>query len=152
MVMCNNTSQNGRLWENYMLHHIVYWSFFYSSMIFNNNIIDYITLRLTTSTNNKCNIYVSVIIHIHWLSSKIFRDLLRLVIYSVIHKRAFIPLRNLPTRIIEAVNHSSNSTIAFTRKITARCKIVCKCYFFFLSFFLFFWMFLFTCTWVWWGR
>ena len=109
-------------------------------MIFNNNIIDYITLRLTTSTNNKCNIYVSVIIYIHWLSSKIFRDLLRLVIYSVIHKRVFIPLRNLPTRIIEAVNHSSNSTIAFTRKITARCKIVCKC-FFFLSFFLSFFSF-----------
>ena len=52
---------------------------------------------------------------------QIFRDLPHLitkllVIYSVIHKRVFTPLRNLPTRLIEAVNHSSNSTIAFTRK------------------------------------
>ena len=40
--------------------------------------------------------------------------------YSVIHKRVFTPLRDLPTRIIEAIDHSSNSTIAFafTKYIT----------------------------------
>ena len=36
-----------------------------------------------------------------------------MVIYSVIHKRVFTPLRDLPTRIIEAIDHSSNSTMAF---------------------------------------
>ena len=40
-----------------------------------------------------------------------------LVIYSVIHKRVFTPLRDLPTRIIEAIDHSSNSTMAFAQKI-----------------------------------
>ena len=33
--------------------------------------------------------------------------------YSVIQKRVFTPLRDLPTRIIEAIDHSSNSTMAF---------------------------------------
>ena len=31
----------------------------------------------------------------------------------VIHKRVFTPLRDLLTRIIEAIDHSSNSTMAF---------------------------------------
>ena len=33
-----------------------------------------------------------------------------------------------PTRIIEAVNHSSNSTIAFTKKLTSSRKFSSKCY------------------------
>ena len=32
---------------------------------------------------------------------------------SVIHKRVFAPLRDLPTRTIEAIDHSSNSAMAF---------------------------------------
>ena len=31
-----------------------------------------------------------------------------LVKYSVIHKRAFTPFRDVPGRIIEAIDHSSN--------------------------------------------
>ena len=40
------------------------------------------------------------------------------IIYSVIHKRVFTPFLDLRTRIIEAVNHSSNSTIVFTENFT----------------------------------
>ena len=40
-----------------------------------------------------------------------------LVIYFKIHKSVFTPPRDLPTRIIEAIDHSSNSTIAFTKKV-----------------------------------
>ena len=39
-----------------------------------------------------------------------------LVIYSVIHKIVFIPLWDFPTQIIEAVNHSSNSTRHLRKK------------------------------------
>ena len=48
-----------------------------------------------------------------------------MVIYSVIHKRVFTPLRDLPTRIIEAIDHSSNSTMAFA--FTKNPRIFCKC-------------------------
>ena len=48
-----------------------------------------------------------------------------MVIYSVIQKRVFTPLRDLPTRIIEAIDHSSNSTMAFA--FTKNPRIFCKC-------------------------
>ena len=35
------------------------------------------------------------------------------VMYSVIHKRVFTSLRDLLTRVIEAINHNSNSIMAF---------------------------------------
>ena len=50
-----------------------------------------------------------------------------MVIYSVIHKRVFTPPRALTTWIIEAIDHSSNSTMAFTKKITSRIFCKCKC-------------------------
>ena len=52
-----------------------------------------------------------------------------MVIYSVIHKRVFTPLRDLPTRIIEAIDHSSNSTMAFVfiKKILD-VSFFCKCH------------------------
>ena len=51
-----------------------------------------------------------------------------MVVYSVIHKRVFTPLRDLPTRIIEAIDHSSNSTIAFAfTKNPTRNIFFCKC-------------------------
>ena len=46
----------------------------------------------------------------------------------VIHKRVFTPLWDLPTRIIEAIEHSSNSTMAFAFTKNPRRKIVCKCH------------------------
>ena len=51
-----------------------------------------------------------------------------MVIYSVIHKRVFTPLRDLPTRIIEAIDHSSNSTMAFAFTKNPRIFCKCKCY------------------------
>ena len=48
--------------------------------------------------------------------------------YSVIHKRVFTPLWDLPTRIIEAIDHSSNSTMAFAFTKNPRLKIFCKCH------------------------
>ena len=48
-----------------------------------------------------------------------------MVIYSVIHKSVFTPLRDLPTRIIEAIDHSWNSTMAFA--FTKNPRIFCKC-------------------------
>ena len=53
-----------------------------------------------------------------------------MVIYSVIHKRVFTPLRDLPTRIIEAIDHSSNSTMAFafTKNPGIFCKCKCHCW------------------------
>ena len=51
-----------------------------------------------------------------------------MVIYSVIHKRVFTPPRDLMTRIIEAIDHSSNSTMAFTKKFTSRIFCKCKCH------------------------
>ena len=54
---------------------------------------------------------------VHW-----YRDLPRLitilsVFYFVIGKSVFTPLRDLPTRIIEAIVHSSNSIKALTKQI-----------------------------------
>ena len=43
-------------------------------------------------------------------------------------QRVFTPLRDLPTRIIEAIEHSSNSTMAFAFTKNPRRKIVCKCH------------------------
>ena len=51
-----------------------------------------------------------------------------MVIYSVIHKRVFTPLPDLPTRIIEAIDHSSNSTMAFTKTFMSRIFCKCKCH------------------------
>ena len=51
-----------------------------------------------------------------------------LVIYFAIHKRVFTPLRDLPTRIIEAIDHSSNSTMAFTFAKNPRRNFFCKCH------------------------
>ena len=51
-----------------------------------------------------------------------------MVIYSVIQKRVFTPLRDLPTRIIEAIDHSSNSTMAFAFTKDPRIFCKCKCY------------------------
>ena len=53
-----------------------------------------------------------------------------MVIYSVIYKRVFTPLLDLPTRIIEAIDHSSNSTIvfAFTKNPRIFCKCKCHCW------------------------
>ena len=48
-----------------------------------------------------------------------------MVIYSVNHKRVFTPLRDLPTRIIEAIDHFSDSTMAFA--FTENPRIFCKC-------------------------
>ena len=45
--------------------------------------------------------------------------------YSVIHKRVFTPLRDLPTRIIEAIDRSSNPTMTFA--FTKNPRIFCKC-------------------------
>ena len=42
-----------------------------------------------------------------------------LIIYSVIHKRVFTPPRDLTTRIIEAIDQSSNSIMAL---IPERCE------------------------------
>ena len=62
------------------------------------------------------------------------------VIHSVIYKRVFTPLLDLPTRIIGAVNHYSNSTMAITEKFTAS----------HIHFFLFFFFFFCNChCWVW---
>ena len=33
--------------------------------------------------------------------------------YSVIHRRVFTPLQDVPARIIEAINYFSNSTMTF---------------------------------------
>ena len=44
------------------------------------------------------------------------------------HKRVFTPLRDLPTRIIEAIDHSSNSTVAFAFIKNPRRKFFCKCH------------------------
>ena len=53
-------------------------------------------------------------------------------------KKEFSPLRDLSTRIIEAVNHSSNSTMAFkimiiiinnnNKKLRLAVNLFCKCY------------------------
>ena len=51
-----------------------------------------------------------------------------LVIYSVIHKRVSTPPRDLTTWITEAIDHSSNSTMAFTKKFTSRIFCKCKCH------------------------
>ena len=51
-----------------------------------------------------------------------------MVIYSVIHKRVFTPPRDLTTWIIEAIDHSSNSTLAFTKYFTSRIFCKCKCH------------------------
>ena len=51
-----------------------------------------------------------------------------LVIYSVLHKRVFTPSRDLTVWIIEAINHSSNSTMAFTQNLTSRIFCKCKCH------------------------
>ena len=51
-----------------------------------------------------------------------------MVIYSVIHKRVFTPPRDLTTRIIEAIDHFSNSTMAFTKNFTSRIFCKCKCH------------------------
>ena len=40
-------------------------------------------------------------------------------------QKSFTPLRDLPTRIIEAIDHSSNSTMAFA--FTKNPRIFCKC-------------------------
>ena len=50
------------------------------------------------------------------------------IIYSVIHKIVFALLRDFPTRIIEAIDHSSNSTMAFAFKKNPRRKCFCKCH------------------------
>ena len=52
-----------------------------------------------------------------------------MVIYSVIHKRVFTPPRDLTTRIIEAIDHSSKSTMAFTKKFTSEIFCKCKCHY-----------------------
>ena len=41
------------------------------------------------------------------------------------NSQSFTPLRDLPTRIIEAIDHSSNSTMAFA--FTENPRIFCKC-------------------------
>ena len=43
-------------------------------------------------------------------------------------QRVFTPLRDLPTRIIEAIDHSSNSTMAFAFTKNPRRKMFCKCH------------------------
>ena len=48
--------------------------------------------------------------------------------YSVIHKRVFTPPWDLTTRIIEAIDHSSNSTMAFTKNFMSRIFCKCKCH------------------------
>ena len=52
-----------------------------------------------------------------------------MVIYSVIHKRVFTP-RDFLTRIIEAIDHSTNSTMtyAFTKNPRIFCKCKCHCW------------------------
>ena len=57
------------------------------------------------------------------LNNKVF-----FLIYSVIHKRVFPPLRDLLTWIVEAANHSSNSTMLITGYFTASGSIFCKCH------------------------
>ena len=44
----------------------------------------------------------------------------------VIHKRVFTPLQDISTCIIQAVNQTSNSTMAVTENLMPRCKIFCK--------------------------
>ena len=51
-----------------------------------------------------------------------------LVIYSIIHKRVFTPPQDLTTRIIEAIDHSSISSMAFTKKFTSGIFCKCKCH------------------------
>ena len=43
-------------------------------------------------------------------------------------QKSFTPLRDLPTRIIEAIDHSSNSTMAFAFTKNPRRKFFCKCH------------------------
>ena len=47
------------------------------------------------------------------LNNKAVRNLFCKLFFAI-HKRVFTPLRDLPTWIIEAVNHILKSTIAFT--------------------------------------
>ena len=57
----------------------------------------------------------------HWITKL-------LVIYYVIHKRVYTPPQDLTTWIIEAIDHSSNSTMAFTKNLGLGFCCKCKCH------------------------
>ena len=49
-----------------------------------------------------------------------------LLIYSVIDKKVFTPIRDLPTRIAQAIDYSSNSWMLFIENVTSKRKIFRK--------------------------
>ena len=67
--------------------------------------------------------------HIQWVGSFLLSWITKLfVIYSVIHKRVFTPLRDISTSTIDSVNQTLNSTMTFTENVMPKHKIFCKCY------------------------